>query len=175
MSELDAEWEQILSEAERRARGSGRGDVSDYLALRVANDQARAVGIKWLIETFNALAGDANRAGAGISFEQTDAHRFPIGKSTMVGTRLTLRVGLRALTVEAGWPRLPADGIVRGGGLASARVSHFGDRTANDELLLVRKTNGGAPQWLVLDQKGGRSEFLASRGLQHIRKLLDVG
>ncbi len=172
MSELDAEWERILSEAERRARVSGRGDVSDYLALRVANDQARAVGIKWLIETFNALAGDANRVGAGISFEQTDAHRFSVHRSTMVGTRLTLRVGLRALTVEAGWPRLPTDGIVRGGGLAHARVSHFGDRTASDELLLVRKTNGGAPHWLVLETTGTRAEFLDSRGRSHIKKLV---
>ena len=174
MSELDAEWKRILSEAERRARAAGRGDVSDYLALRAANDHARAVGINWLIETFIVLAGEANRVGAGISFERNDAHRFPLRGPTMVGTRLTLRAGLRALTIEAGWPRLPADGIVRGGGLASAKVSHFGDRTASDELLLVRKTKDGAPQWLVLEPGGGRTEFLEFRGLQHIKKLLDT-
>lgn len=172
MSELDAEWARIISEAESRARTAGRSDVSDYLSLRAANDQARALGIKWLIETFIALAGHANRAGAGISFEQTDAHRFSVHRSTMVGTRLTLRVGLRALIVEAGWPRLPADGIVCGGGLASARVSHFGDSTASDELLLVRKTNGGAPQWVVLETTGTRTEFLEGRGQSHVKKLL---
>lgn len=175
MSELDAEWDRVISEARRRATAAGRGDVSDYLALRAANDQARAVGIKWLIETFTTLAGEANRNGEGVSFERDDAHRFSIRRSTMVGTRLTLRIGIRALTVEAGWPRVPADGIVRGGGLATARVSHFGDRTASDELLLVRKTNDSPPQWLLLEERGGRSEFLASHGSQHIRKLLDAG
>lgn len=173
VGELDAEWAQTLSEAERRARAAGRSDVGDYLALRAANDQARAAGIKWLIETFTRLAGEANRVGAGINVERDEAHRFSVGDATMIGTRLVLRVGLRALTIEAGWPRAPADGIVRGGGLANAKVSHFGNSAANDKLLLVRTDKDGAPQWLVLEPIGSRTEFLERCISNHINKLLD--
>jgi len=34
----------------------------------------------------------------------------------MVGPLLTLSFAVRALSIEAGWPRAPRDGFVRGGG-----------------------------------------------------------
>ena len=170
MSELEAEWARRLAEAERRARVSGRDDVADYLALRALNDMARATAIEWLLAAFTAQAGEANRAGASIGIEQTDAHRFRVGNSTMVGRRLTLRAGVRALTVEAGWPRTPSDGIVRGGGLASARVAHFGDVRAGDELLLVQNSDG-APRWLILGDTGARTPLEEERVRTHVAKL----
>ncbi len=151
LSELEAEWARRLAEAEQRARTSGRSDVADYLALRSLNDMARNTGIEWLLATFTAHAGEANRTGAGIGLTHMDAHRFRVGNSTMVGRRLALNAGVRVLTIEAGWPRTPGDGIVRGGGLAAARISHFGDPRAGVELLLVQSAEDGSPRWLGLD------------------------
>ena len=171
MSELDEAWALALAEAERRAREKGRGDVAEYLALRTSNDQARATGIEWLLDTFKTLAGEANRAGASIQIAKTDAHRFRVGNSTMVGTLVTFRLGVRALMIEAGWPRTPRDGIVRGGGLASAHIRHFGNRAADEELLLVRSPNG-APQWLVLEKTGGRTPLVEAHLRRHLIRFL---
>jgi len=174
LSELEAEWARRLAEAEQRARTSGRSDVADYLALRSLNDMARNTGIEWLLATFTAHAGEANRTGAGIGLTHTDAHRFRVGNSTMVGRRLALSAGVRVLTIEAGWPRTPGDGIVRGGGLAAARISHFGDPRAGVELLLVQSAEDGSPRWLVLDATDARpaAPLEEARVRQHVAKLL---
>ncbi|MCA1616838.1 MAG: hypothetical protein LC800_22685 [Acidobacteria bacterium] len=171
MSELDAEWERRVAEAAGRARETGRGDVAEYLLLRAANDEARAFGVAWLIDTFHALAGEANRAGASVTASTDDAHRFRAGHSTMVGRRLTLRAGVRSMTVEAGWPRAPGDGIVRGNGLAFARLSHFGDGESGEELLLVR-AGDDAPQWVSHAEGRSLSRFLESRARFHVSQLL---
>ncbi len=170
MSELDAEWARRVAVVEQMARAQGRGDVADYLALRAANDLARGVGCEWLLATFAALAEEANDAGAKINVTQEDAHRFLLGHSTMVGRKLVLRAGVRELIVEAGWPRAPQDGIVRGGGLACARVRHFGDRARNAALLLVQ-TATGTPQWLVVDETGARAPFVEEQARQHVARL----
>ena len=172
VTELDEAWALALAEAERRARAAGRGDVADFLRLRATNDLARTTGVQWLLDTFLTLAGQVNRKGAGLALERKETHRFRVGQATMAGSQLTLRAGVRALTVEAGWPRLPGDGIVRGGGLACGRVSHFGDRAAGAELLLVR-AGEGAPHWLALDeQTGARAPFSEDDARRHLTRLL---
>ena len=154
MSELDAEREHVMAEAERRARSQGRGDVADYLRLRAMNDAARKIGIDWLIETFTRAAGEANRRGANINIElmngARESHRFIVGASTMVGTRFVLRAGIKTLTIEAGYPRAPADGFIRGGGLALANITHFGDKRASQRLMLVQREHD-APQWFIVE------------------------
>lgn len=172
VTEIDEAWALALAEAERRARAAGRGDVADFLRLRATNDLARTTGVQWLLDTFLTLAGTVNRQGAGLALERQGTHRFRVGNATMAGSQLTLRAGVRALTVEAGWPRLPADGIVRGGGLACGRVSHFGDRAAGAELLLVR-AGDGVPHWLALDeQTGARAPFSEDSARLHLTRLL---
>jgi len=146
MSELDEAWAAALSEAERRARVAGRSDIADYLSLKNSNDLLRQAGVEWLLAEFTALAADANRAGASIRISKQEGHRFKIGSSTMVGHMITFTNGVRTLYVEAGWPRVPRDGFVRGGGLACANIRHLGIRTANEELLLM-KSNAGNPAW----------------------------
>ena len=148
MSELDEAWATALAEAERRARAAGRGDIVDYLALRNSNDLLRQTGVDWLITTFNNLAADANRAGASIQTSRDDSHKFKVGHSTMAGRLLTLRFGVRHLFVEAGWPRTPSHGFVRGGGLARGNLRHLGLKTADVELILVRHNNGN-PVWMI--------------------------
>ena len=146
MSDLDEAWAAALSEAEQRARLAGRKDVIEYLSLKNSNDLLRKAGVEWLVSGFTSVAGQANRAGASIQIARVDAHRFSVGTSTMVGHLLTLSNGVRTLNVEAGWPRTPRDGIVRGGGLACANIRHLGIRAASEELLLA-KSRTGAPAW----------------------------
>ena len=170
MSELDEAWAAALSEAEQRARLSGRGDLADYLALRNSNDLLRKAGVDWLVTGFLNHAGDANRNGASIQIANTDGHRFRMGNSTMVGRLITFTNGVRQLFVEAGWPRVPRDGIVRGGGLAAAQIRHLGIRSANDELLLSRSP-AGSPKWTAVTKH--RHDFLELHIRHHLAVLLD--
>ena len=174
MSELDEAWALALAEAERRARVTGRSDVADYLVLRASNDLARSTGIDWLLSTFTLMAGEANRRGGGVQFTRQDAHRFGVGNATMVGTLLTFRSGVRQLSIEAGWPRAPGDGFVRGGGLASGGIKHFGLRGADEQLLLIRQGTN-APQWVVLEKTGGRSPLVEARMRRHLERFLGTG
>src|SRR5918911_1267859 len=152
MSELEEEWARQLAEAEMRARAAGRGDIAAYLSLRASNDLARKAAVDWLFATFTDFAATANRAGSSVQLTHTDAHRFRVGQTTMIGRLLTFRQGVRALMIEAGWPRAPVDGFMRGGGLASGRIRNFGMAAADEELLLVRSQPADAPQWFVLDK-----------------------
>ena len=149
MNDLDEAWELALAEASRRAHGAGRADIARYLDLRRENDFLRSIAIDWLNGAFTSLAADANRHSAGIRIERHENHRFRRGSATMVGTRVILRKGVRALTVESGWPRTPPDGIVRGNALACANIKHLGQARMNDELVLVRSRTD-SPQWFVL-------------------------
>jgi hypothetical protein len=173
VSELDEAWAAALSEAEQRARLAGRADVAAYLSLRNSNDLLRKAGIDWLISSFTQLAGEANRAGASLQIASEDVHRFKIGNSTMVGNLLTLSSGVRRLFVEAGWPRTPSDGVVRGGGLACANIRHLGIRTASEELLLA-KTNSGAPGWMRSNRLTVRATLHESDLRRHLAILLDT-
>lgn len=169
MSELDEAWALALAEAEQKARLAGRRDLADYLALRNSNDLLRTAGIDWLLAGFTNLAGEANRAGASLQISTTDGHRFRIGNSTMVGRLVTLTNGVRRLAVEAGWPRVPRDGIVRGGGLAAGHILHLGMKSASDELLLS-KSSAGSPQWTLVNRN--RSVLHESEIRRHVNLLL---
>ncbi|MFS8085150.1 MAG: hypothetical protein ACMG6H_05930 [Acidobacteriota bacterium] len=171
MSGLDEAWELALAEAMRRAHTEGRGDLAGYLDLRAQNDLLRRAAADWLTITFTSLAAVANRHGAGIQIEQKDSHRFRRGTATMVGTQLILRRGVRLLTIEAGWPRAPRDGIVRGDGLACVDIKHLGRPRWNTELLLARDRDK-KPQWFVLNENGARSLLTDAHIRQHFTILL---
>lgn len=178
MSELDAEWQRVLAEVERRAHAKGRGDVADYVRLRATNDAARNTGIKWLLGTFTQLAGEANRRGANINIESSsgEIHRFSDAAATMVGVQSVLRFGVRTLTIEAGYPRQPADGFVRGGGLARANLKHFGDVRAGRGLLLVRDEKG-VPRWFTIEDETNKlsvSPFVEADAAHHILRFAAV-
>jgi hypothetical protein len=171
LSELDEAWELALAEAKQRAHAAGRADIAQYLALRAQNDFVRRTAIDWLVETLTSFAADANRRGAAIQIELSDAHSFRVGPATMVGTRLTLRHGVRALSIESGWPRTPRDGIVRGNGLACANLKHLGRPRQDAELLLARSASG-APQWLIIERTDTRTALSEDHLRHHISLLL---
>ncbi|HEY2974919.1 MAG TPA: hypothetical protein VGJ48_20560 [Pyrinomonadaceae bacterium] len=174
MSELDEAWAVALADAEARARAAGRTDVSEYLALRSSNDLIRKTASKWLLGMFAAAAGEANRAGGSINISTDDAHRFKVGNASMVGSRVSLGSGMRMLLVEVGWPRLPRDGFIRGGGLACGNIKHLGIKPADEELRLVLSSNG-TPIWVVgkHGSPGKHQELHEANVRKHIAILLD--
>jgi hypothetical protein len=172
LTDLDHAWEQALEDAKQRARAAGRRDLEDYLDLKRRNDLLRRTATEWLGQTLTVLAGEANRRGAPIQIEtQPEHHRFMLGHATMVGSKLTLRCGVRALTIECGWPRTPRDGFIRGGGLARAHLKHLGRKQLDAELLLA-SSSGGAPQWLLIKKSGSQVRLTEDHLREHISFLL---
>ncbi|MEK6281516.1 MAG: hypothetical protein AABN95_14275 [Acidobacteriota bacterium] len=174
MSELDEAWAIAMAEAEARARAEGRRDLSEYLALRNANDLSRKVGTDWLLTTFTKVAGEVNRAGASLQLKTEDGHRFKVGNATMVGPRLSLENGVRRLSVEVGWPRTPRDGFIRGGGLACANLKHLGRKSVSDQLRLILDP-AGTPQWIVEEDDEGFREVHEADVRRHVSILLNQG
>jgi hypothetical protein len=147
MTELDQVWSEMLGDAYKNAAASGRNSVADYLRLKATNDSIRAVGVKWLFDTFVELAGHAVRQNAALAIERQEPHSFKHGNSNMVGSLLSISHGVRCLTVEAGWTRTPGDGVMRGGALAFARVLHFGMPRSGEELRFVHAEV--FPRWVA--------------------------
>ena len=125
--------------------------------------------------TARARADDSGRLTAlarshrrgRVTLARTELHRFHLG-ITMVGTRLTARALARFRYRLA---RAPRDGFVQGGGLARARVTHFGDRGAAEDLMLVMDV-GGTPVWVVPGAGSAHAELTPERLCQHVIRLL---
>jgi hypothetical protein len=145
MSELDQLWTKMFDEAMSAARASGRHDVADYLDLKARNDVLRRAGIQWLFEGLIGIAGEATRHVATVTIDRDEPHNFAHRGANIAGSKLTFRLGVRCLTVEAGWTRTPADGFMRGGALAIAKITHFGISKMNTELHL--KPSEDRPGW----------------------------
>jgi len=152
MSELDQLWTQMLDEAMLAARASGRHDVADYLDLKASNDALRQAGVRWLFEMLTGIAGEATRQVATITIDREEPHNFAHRGANIAGSLMTFRLGVRCLTVEAGWTRTPSDGFMRGGALAIAKISHFGIAKMNAELHLKPSDDG--PGWVAFYADG---------------------
>lgn len=170
MNELEEIWPQMLSQALENAKAAGRHDVADYLTLKATNDELRKAGAAWLIDTVLEIAGAANRKNASISIERQDSHNFTWRGANMAGSLLRLRYGVRCLTLEAGWTRTPADGFMRGGALAYARISHFGMAKQNAELVLLQSE--ATPAWHALSEEKMGEHFRSESMLGHFRVFL---
>jgi hypothetical protein len=170
MNELNEVWTQMIDEASKKARASGRGDVAEYLELKTTNDMIRAASVDWLLDAALEIAAFANRNNAGITIENETPHRFPFRNASLVGSLIRFRQGVRCLTVEAGWTRTPNDGFMRGGALAGAKISHFGISKHNAEILLVQSND--LPSWFSVDAEGKRILFDSNNLQQHFRIFL---
>lgn len=164
MPELDDIWSKMLADAVSDARSSGRHDVADYLALKATNDQIRQKSVAWLFDTVIGLAAEANRTNSSITIEREQPHNFAFRGSNMVGGLVRVRSGVRSVTVEAGWTRTPADGIMRGGALAHARIVHFGMPEHRTELVLARMAD--LPEWV--DPARGGAVFRGADMQRHL-------
>lgn len=167
MDELEEIWARKIRDALEKARREGRDDVAEYLALKAENDALRSVGVKWLFDASLEIASFANRNHSNITMENESPHRFSMENSSLVGSLLRFRQGVRCLTLEAGWTRTPADGFMRGGALARARLTHFGIGRHNAELLLIH--SNGALHWFSIDKSGEKKVFDSRHLNQHFQ------
>lgn len=147
MTELDQAWSQMLADAGIKASEQGREQVVEYIRLRATNDAIRARGIAWLIDAFIEVATNAQREKPTLSIERVEPHTFSHGTSTMVGTELVVRHGVRCLSVEAGWTRIPSHGIMRKGSLAFANIAHFGMPKFGSSIRLIHHDDE-LPRWI---------------------------
>lgn len=161
----------MLAQAAEKARSSGRDDVAEYLSLKASNDSIRRVSVAWLFDTLIGEASSANRGNRSITIERTEPHTFAYRGANLVGSAVSFRHGVRCLTVEAGWTRTPSDGFMRGGGLAFARLRHFGLPKSNVDLILTRSNE--APVWRVLIDEAVAGEFESDRLAGHLRLLVE--
>ncbi len=160
----------MLTQALENAKASGRSDIAEYLTLKSTNDTVRQAGATWLFDTVLEIAAAANRNNSGISIERTDPHNFPFRGANIVGSMLRLRQGVRCLTTEAGWTRTPADGFMRGGALAAARITHLGMTKQNVELVLQKTP--GPPVWHILRDEKAAEHFRSDALLDHFQIFL---
>ena len=158
MNELEEVWAQKLSQAIADAQTSGRTDVADYLNLKAANDLLRQTSVRWLFDSITEIAAFANRSRPQITIENENPHNFLHRNANLVGSLIRLRLGVRCLSIEAGWTRTPADGFMRGGALAAARLTHFGMQKQNEEIILLRDSED-FPQWFAAEDDGKRVIF----------------
>jgi hypothetical protein len=157
VNELEHAWPELLAEAVAKARSSGREDIADFLALRASNDLIRAAAVKWLFDSMIEVASRAQGAFPMLSIEREEPHSFRLRGAELTGSLLELRLGVRCLTLEAGWTRNPNDGFMRGGALAFAKLTHFGLPRHNIELLLLKTDE--SPSWNIAGVTEGDAQF----------------
>jgi hypothetical protein len=167
MNELDEVWTKMINQAIADARETGRQDVAEYLSLKATNDFLRATSVKWLFDSMLEIAARHNRNHFAVEIENENPHNFAFNKANMVGSRLSLRQGVRCLSLEAGWTRTPTDGFMRGGALAAARITHFGIAKANEEIVLLKEDN--FPQWFSIDKAERKSVFDSNNLQKHFQ------
>jgi hypothetical protein len=149
MNELDEAWAEMLAGAIRNAQTSGRADVADYLALKQSNDLIRQTSVTWLFDSLIEIASEASRYNPAILIEREEPHEFPFQNARMAGGLITISLGVRRMTIEAGWTRLPSHGFMRNAALAAARITHFGMPKSGADLVLMRKDE--TPVWMIVD------------------------
>ena len=171
MNELDEVWAQMIQRALANANAGGRTDIAQYLLLKAGNDSIRSTASRWLFDSFLELSAEADKKGIKLEIESEEPHRFSIETSTMVGSLLRFRYGVRCLTIETGWTRTPGDGFMRGNSLAHAKISHFGMSKKNDDLVLIRFKQEN-PFWAKIDKNETRIEITSQHLRDHFQILL---
>ena len=170
MAEISNFWSEILDGAGSEKSSSGRRIVADFIALKATNDEIRSRAIEWLISSFTELAAHANQHNIPIEIERKEPHNFAAYGANMVGLKTSFRHGLRCLTVEAGWTRMPGDGFMRGGALAVAHIRHFGLKQHAADLALLR-TNDRL-QWCQIDNENTAHPIQIDNLVRHMAILV---
>jgi hypothetical protein len=119
-------WSKLLDDEIARGNVSAEGVFQDYLSVRGANNEIRNDAAEWLFESFVAFSNRLSSDGFQISVERNTDTRFAFHWATLSGSSIIVSNGLRKLSCEVGSIKAPGDGIIKGGGIAIARLSHFG-------------------------------------------------
>jgi hypothetical protein len=170
VAETSEFWAEIVARHDRSDGGPGRRLVADFIALKATNDEIRGRAVEWLIASFTELAAHANRNNIAIEIERKEPYNFAAYGANMVGVRTSFRHGIRCLTVDAGWTRLPSDGFMRGGALAVAQVRHFGLKKHSLDLALLK--NGDRPEWFEIDSENTARPVVIDSLIRHMRVLI---
>ena len=172
MAENDALWDDLPTEMIDFVRTLARHDLADLVALKASSDEIRHRAVERLIGIFSELAGQLNRRNIPIEIERHEPHSFAAFKANMVGVKVIFRYGIRCLTVEAGWTRLPSDGFMRGGALAVAHISHFGLKRHSTDLALLKIDD--RPQWHSIDSNNVARPVEVPDLARHLAILADL-
>lgn len=172
VGDLDEIWEELVAKAAKNPNAFARAEISDFLAVKTANDELRQTAIIQLFKTMREIAEHANRKNAQIIIESVEPHYFSLGQMNLSGAMLRFRRGVRCLTVEAGWTRTPKDGFMRGNALAIAIISHFGMVHESAELHLIRFEN--RPRWFKVGDERMRISFELEDLIKHFRIFLET-
>jgi hypothetical protein len=159
MNDLEKALPASVSDAIAKARDAGRTDVAEFLALRASNDLIRTAAIGWLFDAVIEVASRAQASYPMLLIDRVEPHYFRLRGAELTGLLLEIRLGIRRLTVEAGWTRGPDDGFMRGGALAMAKFTHFGLPSQNIELLLLKGED--SPAWHLAGVAEGTAIFQA--------------
>lgn len=157
MNELEDAWPALIGDAIAKARDLGRTEIADFLTLRASNDLIRVTAIKWLFDSMIEIASKSQAEFPGIKIEREEPHTFRLRGADLTGALLEVRLGVRCLTIQAGWTRGPKDGFMRGGALAFAKFTHLGLPRQNVELLLLRSED--LPAWNITGSTEGTAVF----------------
>lgn len=171
MTDVSEIWAEILSGYAGRAGSPGRSVVADFIALKATNDEIRGRAVDWLVASFTELAAHANRHNIPIEIERKEPHNFAAYGANMVGVKTSLRHGIRCLTIEAGWTRMPSDGFMRGGALAIAHIRHFGLKQHGSDLALLKA--GERPAWFEIDSENTARPVEIEGLIRHMSVLID--
>ena len=172
MAEISDFWSEIVAGNRGDVRGTSRSIVADFIALKATNDEIRVRAVEWLLASFTELAAHANRKNIPVEIERKEPHNFAAYGANMVGVKTSFRHGIRCLTVEAGWTRLPGDGFMRGGALAVAHIRHFGLKQHSLDLALLKP--GDRAAWFEVDGDNVASPFQIDSLVRHMGVLIDL-
>jgi hypothetical protein len=171
VAEISEFWDEILN---RKAGDIGAPEhrvVADFIALKATNDEIRQRAVDGLIASFTELAAHANRHNVPIEIDRKEPHNFAAYGANMVGIKTSFRHGIRCLSVEAGWTRLPGDGFMRGGALAVAHVRHFGLKQHGMDLALLKTDE--RPAWFEIDSDNTARPVKLESFIRHMSLLID--
>lgn len=171
MVEISEFWSEFVGERTAFDGKSRSRLFADFAALKTTNDEIRNRAVEWLIASFVELAAHANRHNVAVETERKEPHNFTAYGANMVGVKTSFRHGIRCLTVEAGWTRLPSDGFMRGGALAVAHVRHFGLRERSADLALLK--NGEKSAWFEIDPDNTARLLELDALIRHMSILID--
>jgi hypothetical protein len=171
VAETSEIWSDILTAKPGDDDPAARRIFADFATLKATNDQIRTRAVEWLIAWFTDLAAHANRHNVSIETERKEPHSFIAYGANMVGVKTVFRHGIRCLTVEAGWTRLPSDGFMRGGALAVAQVRHFGIKEHSSDLALLK--TGESSAWFEIDSDNTARPLEPESLVRHMSVLID--
>ena len=171
VSEIDDIWAELLNKHTAEPAAVHGHIVADFIHLKATNDEIRQRAVDWLLGLFTEMAGLATRHNVPIAIERREPHNFTAYGANMVGIKTDLKHGIRCLTIEAGWTRMPRDGFMRGGALAVARISHFGLKHHGADLALLK--TGERPGWHEIDRENVARPIDLENLRRHMAVLID--